>query len=91
MLFMLIETYRNADPVPVYRRVRERGRQTMDGVTYLGSWVTKDLTRCFQIMDCDDRRKLDQWIALWDDLVEFEVIDVTTSAEAAEAVARRYS
>jgi hypothetical protein len=91
MLFMLIETYRNADPVPVYRRVRERGRQTMDGVTYLGSWATKDLTRCFQIMDCDDRGKLDQWIALWDDLVEFEVIDVITSAEAAEAVARRYS
>ena len=91
MLFMLIETYRNADPVPVYRRVRERGRQTMDGVTYLGSWVTKDLTRCFQIMDCDDRRKLDQWIALWSDLVDFEVIDVVTSAEAAAAVAQRYS
>jgi hypothetical protein len=91
MLFMLIETYRNADPAPVYRRLRERGRQTMDGVTYLGSWVTSDLTRCFQIMDCENRRLLDQWMALWDDLVEFDVIEVMTSAEAAEAVARRYS
>ena len=91
MLFMLIETYRNADPVPVYRRFRERGRQAPDGLAYLGSWVTRDLTRCYQLMECDDRTLLDEWMARWSDIVDFEVIDVITSAEAAAAVAQRYS
>ena len=91
MLFMLIETYRNADPVPVYRRFRERGRQAPDGLAYLGSWVTPDLTRCYQLMECDDRTLLDEWMTRWSDIVDFEVIEVITSAEAAAAVAQRYS
>ena len=82
MIYMVIETFRNGDPVPVYQRFRERGRQMPDGVEYLGSWVTQDLLRCFQVMACDDRLLLDQWMANWDDLVNFEVIPVITSAEA---------
>jgi hypothetical protein len=45
------------------------------------------LRRCFQVMECQDRRLLDQWMANWDDVTEFEVIPVVTSAEAATAVA----
>jgi hypothetical protein len=89
MLFMLIENYRNGDPVPVYRRFRDRGRQAPTGLEYRGSWVTPDLKRCYQLMECDDRRLLDEWIARWDDIVDFEVIEVLTSAEAAAAVAPR--
>ena len=89
MLFMLLETYRNGDPVPVYQRFRDRGRQATPGLEYRGSWVTTDLKQCFQLMECDDRAQLDQWIALWDDLVEFEVIDVMTSADAQAAIAPR--
>ena len=59
------------------------------GVEYRGSWVSSDLRRCFQVMECGDRRLLDRWIANWDDLTEFEVIPVLTSAEAAAAVAPR--
>jgi hypothetical protein len=51
--------------------------------------VTDDLQRCFQVMECEDRRLLDQWMANWSDLTEFEVIPVVTSAEAAAAVAPR--
>jgi hypothetical protein len=40
-------------------------------------------------MECEDRRLLDQWMANWNDLTEFEVIPVMTSAEAAAAVAPR--
>jgi hypothetical protein len=87
MLFMLIETYRNGDPVPVYRRFRDRGRQAPPGLEYRGSWVTHDLGRCYQLMECEDRRLLDEWMALWADIVDFEVIPVITSAEAQEAVA----
>ena len=89
MLYMVIESFRGGDPVPVYRRFRERGRLMPDGIEYRGSWVADDLRRCFQIMECDDRRLLDEWIANWNDITEFEVIPVVTSAEAAALVSPR--
>ena len=58
-----------------------------DGIEYRGSWVTKDLRRCFQVMECDDPRLLEQWMANWNDITDFDVIPVMTSAEAADAVA----
>ena len=87
MLFLVIETFRNADPVPVYRRFRDRGRLAPDGLRYIGSWVTDDLTRCFQIMECADRTLLDEWIANWQDIVEFDVLPVLSSADAQAQVA----
>jgi hypothetical protein len=38
-------------------------------------------------MECADRTLLDQWIANWDDITEFEVVPVVTSAEAAGRLA----
>jgi len=87
MLFMVIENFRDGDAVPVYRRFRDKGRLAPDGVNYIASWVTEDLGRCFQIMECDDPSLLAQWMARWEDLVEFEVIPVVTSAEASRLVA----
>jgi hypothetical protein len=84
MLFMVIEHYRNGDATPVYARFRERGRMAPDGLTYVGSWVTGDLKHCYQVMEGDRRELLDEWISHWSDLVEFEVIPVVTSAQAAE-------
>lgn len=89
MLYMIVETYKGGDPVPVYRRLRDRGRAMPDGLEYHGSWVTEDLARCFQIMECQDRTILDAWIATWRDLVTFKVIPVLTSAQAQAAVAPR--
>ena len=86
MLFMIIEHFRGGDPVPAYRRFRERGRLAPDGLEYRGSWTTSDLARCFQVMECADRSLLDQWMAKWEDLVRFEVIEVMASADAAAAV-----
>ncbi|HXT16190.1 MAG TPA: DUF3303 family protein [Gemmatimonadaceae bacterium] len=83
MLFMIIEHFHDGDPRPVYARFRERGRLAPEGLRYVNSWVTSDLTRCYQVMECDDRSLLDQWIAAWDDIVQFEVHPVITSAEAA--------
>ena len=70
----------------MYARFRERGRLAPDGLRYINSWVTSDLTRCYQVMECEDRALLDQWLAAWEDLVEFEIHPVTTSAEAAARV-----
>jgi hypothetical protein len=86
MLYMIIERFRDGDPVPVYRRFRERGRLAPEGLDYVNSWVTPDLTTCYQVMQTDDRRLLDEWLANWADIVNFEVHPVITSPEAASRV-----
>jgi hypothetical protein len=86
VLYMVIETFRDGDARPVYRRARERGRLMPDGLVYRGSWVTADLRRCFQVMECGDPALLEQWMTNWRDLVDFEIVPVVTSEEAAAAV-----
>jgi hypothetical protein len=88
MLYMVLEHFKG-DPAPVYRRFRERGRLAPEGLRYVHSWVTSDLQRCYQVMECDDRRLLEQWMNEWKDLVDFEVIPVVTSAEAAASIPER--
>jgi hypothetical protein len=88
MLFMVVENFRG-DPVPVYRRFRDHGRLVPDGLRYVNSWVTRDLQRCYQVMECDDPRLLRQWVDRWSDIADFEVIPVITSSEAAGAMASR--
>lgn len=87
MHYMIIEHFRNGDAAPVYARFRERGRLAPERLRYVSSWVTEDMRRCYQVMECDDRALLDEWISAWSDLVEFEVIPVITSAEAAAIMA----
>jgi hypothetical protein len=87
MLYMIVENFRNGDSLPVYRRFRDRGRLAPDGLSYISSWVTEDRRRCYQVMECADRALLDQWMAQWSDLAEFEVIPVMTSAAAAQLAA----
>ena len=86
MLYMIVERFRNGDPTPVYARFRERGRLAPEGLRYVSSWVDETLTTCWQVMETDDRKLLDEWIAAWADLVAFEVIPVVTSQEAAARV-----
>jgi hypothetical protein len=88
MLYLIVENFRG-DPVPVYRRFRDEGRLAPEGLRYLSSWVTRDLQRCFQIMECDDPELLQKWIDRWKDLVDFQVTPVMTSAEAAAEMAPR--
>ena len=87
MLFMVIEHFKNRDAAPVYRRYREKGRMMPDGLKYVDSWVERDRGRCFQLMECDDPQLLRQWTSHWQDLVDFEIVSVVTSKEAAEAIA----
>jgi len=91
MLFMIIERFANNDMAPVYRRVRERGRQLPDGLRYVDSWVEPTLARCFQLMECEDIALVHEWTKLWDGCgVTFEeIVPVIPSAEARELVESR--
>lgn len=85
--YMIVEHFKDGDPVPVYRRFRDQGRLTPEGLTYMISWVDESLSRCYQLMECEDRALLDQWVEIWSDLVDFEVYPVMTSSQAAELIA----
>ena len=86
---MVVEHFRNGDAAPVYRRFRDKGRMMPDGLEYVSSWIDESLERCYQVMQTTDRRLLDQWMANWDDIMDFEVHPVITSAEARERIAPR--
>ena len=89
MQFMVIERFRNQDARAIYRRLRECGRRMPEGLTFVSSWVSADLGRCFQLMETDDVTLLQRWIAGWSDLMEFEVVPVVPGAKTAEALADR--
>ena len=88
MLFMVIERFKDSDMVPVYRRLREKGRMIPEGLKYVDSWIEPNFSRCFQLMECDDLRLLQQWILQWRGSgTSFEIVPVLTSAETRESVA----
>jgi len=89
MLYMIVEHFRDGDPVPVYRRFRDQGRLAPEGLRYVASWVTDDFLRCFQIMECENPELLERWTARWQDLIDFEIAPVMTSAEAVAAITPR--
>ncbi|HMV84302.1 MAG TPA: DUF3303 family protein [Blastocatellia bacterium] len=88
MLYMVIERFKT-DAADVYRRAKEQGRMLPDGLEYVSSWVDLDFTACFQLMKTDDAMLFEQWTSRWQDLVDFEIVPVRTSAEAVEVIAQR--
>lgn len=82
MVYMVVEHFKNGNAIPIYRRFRERGRLAPEGLTYITSWIEENLQQCFQLMETNDRTLLDEWLAHWSDLVDFEVFPVMTSQEA---------
>lgn len=87
MLFMVIERFRDNDMVPVYRQVRDAGRKLPDGLKYVDSWIEPNFGRCFQVMECDDARLLQEWVLQWRGLgVTFEIVPVVPSAQTREVV-----
>jgi hypothetical protein len=82
--YLVIERFK--DVGAVYRRFAERGRMAPDGVRYVTSVVDEKLERCWQIMEARERALLDEWMRNWEDLVDFEVLEVLTSDAAARKI-----
>jgi len=88
MLFMVIETFRGQDAKAVYERLQEQGRLTPEGLNFVDSWVAADLSRCYQVMECEDAALLQEWVAGWRDLVEFEIVPVAPGSDTGRALLR---
>ncbi len=82
MLYMVIETFKEDCAAKVYERFRERGRMTPPGLEFIESWVDAEVTRCFQLMECGDPALMEQWMAHWRDLTDFELVPVIDSKQA---------
>jgi hypothetical protein len=83
MLFMVIETFKDQDALAVYERLHESGRKMPDGLRFIQSWVSADVSRCFQLMETDDLTTFQRWIAEWQDVMGFEVVPVTEGKQTA--------
>jgi hypothetical protein len=88
MLFMVIEHFRDNDMVPVYQRLREKGRTLPPGLEYVDSWIEPNFARCFHLMKCDDLRLFQEWIVAGRGLgVTFEIVPVVGSKDTQAVVA----
>jgi Protein of unknown function (DUF3303) len=88
MLFMVIERFKDQDMAPIYKRVRDTGRVFPDRLKYVDSWVEPNFGRCFQLMECDDLRLLQEWIITWRGTgVTFEIVPVVSSKDTQAVVA----
>ena len=76
MLFMVVKKFKNQDGKAVYRKLRDGGRALSDGLKFISSYVSADLSRCFQLMETDDVTLFQRWIADWQSVAEFEVVPV---------------
>lgn len=86
MHYMIIETFYQDKIKAMYQRFETNGRMLPDGVSYINSWIDAELTTCYQVMESDSPEKIAEWVSRWNDLVEFKIIPVITSAEAKEKI-----
>ena len=89
MFYMIIESYHPGKVKELYKRFDEKGRMMPQGLTYINSWINEEVNTCYQLMESPSVEKLQEWISHWNDLVDFEIIPVISSAEAREKVFAR--
>ena len=87
MLYMVVERFKEGAAPEIYRRARDKGRMIPEGVEYISSWIDLEFTTCYQLMRAEDHSLLSVWMKAWNDLTDFEVVEVRTSAEAAQVMA----
>jgi hypothetical protein len=91
MLYMVVERFKECAAPKIYERFREKGRMMPEGLEYISSWIDLDLKTCWQVMQTEDFVLFDQWIDNWQDLMDFEIVPVRTSAETVTIIERENS
>lgn len=80
MLFMVIERFKPGTVPAIYQRLKDKGRTLPEGLAYQASWITADLGRCFQVMECEDVALFQEWVLSWGELVDIEIVPVAPSS-----------
>ncbi len=75
-MYMVIERFKAGHSTAVYKRFAAQGRMLPLGLCYLDSWLSAGDDVCYQLMRTETPETFDTWIANWDDLVDFEVIEL---------------
>lgn len=78
---MVIEHFNEQKMAAMSERFQTRGRMLPAEVNYQASWIEETGARCFQVMDAPSEDALHEWTRRWEDLVEFEIVPVLTSAD----------
>ena len=86
MLYMVIEKFHAGKVKDLYKRFTEKGRLMPEGLNYINSWINEEVNCCYQVMETNEIEKLHTWIDHWNDLADFEIIPVLTSAQAKDKV-----
>jgi len=87
MLYMVVERFKEGKAPEIYRRARDKGRMIPDGLEYVSSWVDLEFKTCYQLMRTENASVFEAWMNAWKGLIEFEIVPVRTSAEAAQVIA----
>jgi hypothetical protein len=74
--YMVIEIFVQGCKDKAYERFHPYGRMMPEGLVYIDSWLEKDGDRCFQLMEATDRSLFQLWTKHWDDLIEFEIVEI---------------
>ena len=74
--------------VPIYQRLRDRGRSLPEGLEYVDSWVEANFSRCFQLMRCNDLKLFQEWVLQWRGSgLTTEIVPVVPGKETSKVVA----
>lgn len=89
MLYMVIERFKEGAAPQIYQRLRDQGRMIPEGLEYVSSWIDLDFKICYQLMQTENASLFSRWTDAWKDLMDFEIVPVRTSAEAAQFIANQ--
>lgn len=74
--YMVVERYKPGCFDKVYQRYNATGRMLPAGLNYLNSWVNRERSVCYQLMETNAPALFEPWTAQWSDLVDFEIVPI---------------
>ncbi len=74
--FMVIERFKAGCWEAVYARFEAEGRMLPEGLHYLNSWASREKQVCYQLMETREPALFQAWFARWEDLVDFELVEI---------------
>jgi hypothetical protein len=79
MKYMVVESFKPGKADAVYARFEDKGRMLPPGLVYIDSWLSSDRSRCYQLMETEDSSLFKLWTAEWNDLTDFEIVQLVES------------